>query len=293
MSIADIVESPYFTLALAGIAILGLLLTIVFYRKSRRRKLPLFEIARRTLIQNRTPLITGLSVHFKGQEQNVITVAHVWFWNQGDDTINASDIASANPVAISVARGVDLLDVQIIKVVDKANRCEIGEPEQEDDGSFLIPLRFDYLDKGDGLVVQIVHNGETRHHVTVTGKIKGVDHISLAADSHALHVETSSRTRHMMAVMDKPRVAGVISILVMAGGGVALGSAAMGGGLRWLLWIPASLCFLLALACYPIYLRRLIPRALHSVIEAAADGQPSSESERGESSMKCHHDRSA
>ena len=115
MIVTDIVESPHFTLALAIVAVFGLVLTIIFYRRSSRQKRPLFEIARRNLIQNSNPLVSGLSVHFNGQEQEMITVAHVWFWNQGNETINASDVAQAKPLVIRIKPGVELLDVQMIK----------------------------------------------------------------------------------------------------------------------------------------------------------------------------------
>lgn len=219
MTVAETVEHPYFTLGLAGIAILGIVLAILFYIKSRRYKLPLYVIVSRNVIKNQTPLIPGLSVHFKGQEQNLVTVSHVWFWNQGNETINASDIVGAKPLAIHIAEGVDLLDVQIVKVVDNANGCKMGLPVKQNDGSVLIPIQFDYLDKEDGLVVQIVHNGDAAHKMKVSGKIKGVEIITKAADAHAFHADTSARMTMIMKALDRPNIYGAYAFLPLPDSG--------------------------------------------------------------------------
>ena len=186
----------------------------------------------------------------------------MWFWNQGNETINSSDIPTTKPLSIEIDDGVDILDVQLIKVVDEANQCAVGKPTKADDGSYSIPMHFDYLDKGDGMVAQIVHNGDANHRVKVRGKIKGVKTIAKAADAHAFHIEKGRRPTDMMKFMDSPKVVGIITAIVMISGGVALVSEATGADGKWYLWIPAVFCFFIAAMCYPVYLRHIIPREL-------------------------------
>ena len=261
MTLQAIVQCPYFILGMALLTLLSVILAVTFFRKSQRRKKPLYEIARRTVIENSTPIIQGLSVHFNGEEQPRITVAHLWFWNHGADTIRATDVADASPLGIEVADGASLLSAQVVRVTDTANQCGLGDPTKCDDGSVFIPLHFDYLDHGDGMVVQLVHNAEANHRIRLRGKIMGVEAVEKAADAFVFHVEHGRQMAQMMRLVNNPRLMGVMSIIMFAGMGIALCVQAVIES-KWILILPALFAFLLTAACYPMYLRSLIPKRL-------------------------------
>jgi len=173
MEIETITANPWFALASLVVTISSLIVAFIFYRKSRRDKTPCYIVTRQSIIENSVPLLPGLSVHLNGVVQEVITVAKVAFWNHGNETIVRQDIAEAKPLAIIVDEGVDVLNANVLKCTDKANQFQIGEPQKEDDGSTTVPISFDFLDRGDGALVQIVHNGEERTRIWVEGRIKG------------------------------------------------------------------------------------------------------------------------
>lgn len=259
MTLQEIVQHPYFALVMAFLAILSLILTVIFYRRSRRHKKPLFATVQRTIIENSTPMVPGFSVHFNGEKQPRVTVVQLWFWNQGDETIRAVDIPKASPLEIAVAPGASLLNAQIVKTTDDANQCSLGEPQLKEDGSMSIPLRFDYLDHEDGMVVQIVHNGDSCHLIRICGNIMGVKEIRRAVDA------STSRDLNialMIKLLKRPKLMGLVSIFLFAGIGVALCVQAITEK-HWILFVPAAIALLLALACYPMYFRAVIPKKLN------------------------------
>ena len=261
MTLNAIVQSPYFTLSMALLTLLSIILAIAFFRKSQRRKKPLFEIARRTVIENSIPVIQGLSVQFNGEEQPRITVAHLWFWNQGTETIRASDVPEASPLGIEIAKGATLLSAQVVRVTDTANQCSVDTPKKREDGSIFVPMNFDYLDHHDGMVIQLVHNAEASHRIRLSGKIMGVESVKKAADAFAFHVEHGRQMAQIMRLVYNPRKLGIISILLFFGMSIVLTIQAIMDS-KWILLLPALLSFLLAGACYPMYLRSVIPKSL-------------------------------
>lgn len=175
MTIEMITGNPWFSLVSLAITTASLAAAVIFYRKSRRDKVPCFSVTRESIIENSAPLIAGLSVQFNGEVQKVITVAKVAFWNHGAETIGGQDRAKAKPLEIVVDNGVDVLNATVLKSTDDANQFRIGEPQKQEDGRTTIPITFDFLDRSDGALFQVVHNGEERTRVWVEGKIKGAD----------------------------------------------------------------------------------------------------------------------
>jgi hypothetical protein len=162
MTIETITANTWFALTSLAVATSSLVAAFIFYRKSRRDKTPCYSVTRQSIIENSAPLLPGLSVQFNGAVQEVITVAKVAFWNHGTETIARQDIAEAKPLAIVVDEGVEVLNATILKRIDIANQFKIGEPQKHDNAPTTVPVSFDFLDRGDGALVQIVHNGKEK-----------------------------------------------------------------------------------------------------------------------------------
>lgn len=173
MTIEMITSNPWFSLVGLIVTTVSLVVAFIFYRKSRRDKIPCYSVTKQTVIENSAPILPGLSVQFNGVVQKVITVAKVAFWNHGTETIMRQDIADAKPLTIIIDEGVKVLNATVLKRTDLANQFEIGEPQKQENGTISVPISFDFLDRGDGALVQVVHNGEEKTMVWVEGRIKG------------------------------------------------------------------------------------------------------------------------
>jgi hypothetical protein len=104
-----------------------------------------------------------------GQPIRNLTVTKVSFWNGGRQTINASDVVKADPVRITLTEG-HILEAPVLFFKNKANQFAA---ELSADGK-TIAITFDYMDKDEGVILQILHTGKSSANISVVGKIKGV-----------------------------------------------------------------------------------------------------------------------
>jgi hypothetical protein len=70
--------------------------------------------------------------------------------------------------------GIDILDVKVVSSNNKANQftCTLAQ-----DGDAEVD--FEYLDRGHGAVIQVIHTGLSSDDITMVGQIKGVSAIKL------------------------------------------------------------------------------------------------------------------
>lgn len=151
------------------IALIGIIATIVVYIIGKRVKKPIYAIRSTNLIQDFTSRFEKLEIKYADEQIANLTATKVVFWNSGKDTINGGDIAPANPLMIKVKDGYKLLDASVLYTKEDANQFKII-PSQ--DGAHVL-IQFDYLDKGEGGVIQLLHTGKSSDDVEVNGTIKG------------------------------------------------------------------------------------------------------------------------
>lgn len=164
----------FFSSGIMGIVFLilavgAIVVAYVLYRKGRRVKDPSWAIRSDNLIKEYTARLSDLSVLYKGDSVENLSISKVLFWNRGGDTINRGDIAPADLLRITGVGDVRLLDVRVAQVNSEAAHFSITLSEDQKSAY----LGFDYLDKGKGAVIQVVHSGTSSEDVQVLGSIKG------------------------------------------------------------------------------------------------------------------------
>jgi len=175
-----IAGNPWFVLGVSVLAPVGIILSIIFYIKSIRVKRPVCLVHSSSLIRNLSDDFPSLRIAYGSTGVDSLTVSKVAFWNAGRETIDGEDIAEADPLCVAVAEGHSLLEVRVLTESDRANQVKT---RRLDSGAACL-VSFDYLDRGDGLVLQVVHTGEDSH-VQITGTIKGFGKIvSSGLDSY-------------------------------------------------------------------------------------------------------------
>ena len=149
-------------IALAG----GAILAAYFYRKSKKVKQPAYVVTTRNLIGKASTKLSDIQVTFKTKPVEVVSVSKVAIWNDGTDTIRGTDIASADPLRIVIGDGA-LLDLAIV-LSSAPSQFKVGARA---DGT--LEVGFDYLDKEQGGVVQLVHTGLSSDKILLVGSVKG------------------------------------------------------------------------------------------------------------------------
>lgn len=166
-------QNPWVIFLCFCIAILSLFLGIVFFFASRKKKDFRYSYNSNRLIKDFTQQIDGLNISYKTESIESLTVTKYVFWNKGNETINSSDFPSTSKLRIKIKGDFKILDSNIIFTKNETNnvKCELINNEE-------VLLTFDYLDKGEGFVVQLIHTSPNNKDLYVNGTIKGIGDIS-------------------------------------------------------------------------------------------------------------------
>lgn len=151
------------------LAVLGMVLAYIFYRRSLRDKEPSWDSRTVNLVQGITTKLEGLTLLFSGQKVANISVTKLLFWNNGHTTIDKSDVPSTDPIRITAAETVRILHASIIAENNNPSEFRIADDVSEE----FVELSFEYLDKDQGAVIQLVHDGLDSSSVNLEGTIKG------------------------------------------------------------------------------------------------------------------------
>lgn len=163
-------NSPWTTLVLFIISVMGVFLTVLFYIKSRKYKMPIYRKTNLAIIGEETKKIEGLTVAYAGQNVATFSVAKFAFWNGGNQVIEAKDVAPSDPVRIVISQGAQILDAKISYVKKNANNFTVNVS----DDKRQVAVGFDYFHKSEGLVIEVYHTAESKDALMILGTIKGV-----------------------------------------------------------------------------------------------------------------------
>jgi hypothetical protein len=158
-----------------GGIVIGGILSVYFYLKSLRDKKPCWGIRGNTLIEDYSNLYEHLKISYNDQPVQNLTVSKVVFWNDGLQTINKQDLVTVNPLRISALNDVRILDATILCA---NNSSSLFEVKVADDQKAAL-MTFDYLDKNQGAVIQVIHSGTSSLDLMIVGDVKGVRQFKL------------------------------------------------------------------------------------------------------------------
>lgn len=167
-------SNPWFSILLLILAILALVLMVLFYFRSLRVRRPFFDIRSSNVFQDLLEKHESLQdeplrVLYASHPIRNLTSTKFAFWNGGRETIRREDVAEAAPLLVRMRDGCRILKAHIISVNNEANRFSV---EVSPDWTEL-KIRFDFLDKNDGFVLQMLHSGKSGRDMTFEGMVIG------------------------------------------------------------------------------------------------------------------------
>ena len=162
--------NPWFAIASFIIAVSSVLLAIALFIKGRRVKLPRYAIRSSNIFKDLVSKVGILDVRYGDEQIENLTVSKVAFWNAGRETIHWQDVADADLLRLQATGGYKILSATILHQKNPANKFRIKK--KDSDGS-IVWLIFDYIDKGEGVVLQLFHTGASSEDIRFYGTIKG------------------------------------------------------------------------------------------------------------------------
>lgn len=152
-----------------AIGLIGLALSYYFYKKGTRTKRPYCltftqSIAGKVLLD-----IPDFQITYKGHPIERLAITKLVFWNAGSETITSSDVPAAAPFQIALSEDAEFLSYSLEFVKRNSNAISMTL----DDSKKNLLVEFDYLDKDDGFVVELLHTGLNDNAIKMQAIFKG------------------------------------------------------------------------------------------------------------------------
>jgi len=164
----QIFSNPIWTFAALVVTIVAIILAIIFFIKGKKAKKPAYFIRSYNLVTDFNSKVTQLKMLYDNTPIKRLTASKIAFWNDGSETINKEDITETEPLMIQAVGDCEILDAKVIKEVNSVNKFHI-----EISNNKSVKILFDFLDKGQGGALQIMHTGKDSSDIKVAGFIKG------------------------------------------------------------------------------------------------------------------------
>jgi len=110
-----------------------------------------------------------ITLLYKGHEITNLHRCRLVLWNNGSRTLRRSAVVDSDPIKIVLPDGAKALDVGLVKI----SRPAIGLNASIDESEHAIQIDFDFLDQGDGGMIEILYQGNGTPPPSVTGSIMG------------------------------------------------------------------------------------------------------------------------
>lgn len=160
-------NSPTAWLVLSFLTVFSTFFGVFSWMIGKKRKQ--FSVSCRTneiIIAGKTQ-IEKLNIQYDGETIDNLSASKFYIWNSGNTVINTSDIVDSRPLCIKNTGSSTILDARILKISEETNRFTISRATKG-----MVELTFDYVDSGEGLVLQILHDGVSQD-LELDCKIKG------------------------------------------------------------------------------------------------------------------------
>lgn len=180
----ELLNQPWFgsIVGIAGLtfAVVGLL----SYRAARIGARPVyFHRARRLLGKKEQELPEEAEITFNGQAVSRLTSTQCFFWNAGKSPISGADIVTGDPLRLEFDDGDEIVKARVVRTTRRVNNIQVDSPPK----SHRALLTFDFLDPGDGVVLELLHTSALKFP-KVKGTIKGIPRglVDIAGSSEVL-----------------------------------------------------------------------------------------------------------
>ncbi len=164
--IDELMENPYAWLILSVCTVGSLIFAIYTWIVGKKVKEISVDYSANHIVKKGKSPIPKLEMKYDGKSIDNLSSTIFYFWNSGNEVINACDLVKVCPLKIK-CDSEQILDAQIIKQSDDSNGFSIKRIVPEE-----VELQFEYINCGEGVSIQVLHAGE-EDKFSLDCKIKG------------------------------------------------------------------------------------------------------------------------
>lgn len=151
------------------VGVVGIGLGYLFYLRSQQKARLSYQHEHVTLIgSGKAAFPEEVTVLFNALPVPRVTASKFILWNSGNRTILGDDVVSSDPLRFEVLKDEKILKYAILRQPRDVNGWVLRlKPANR------VDLRFDFLDPGDGITIEITHT-QPRSGVSLCGTIRGM-----------------------------------------------------------------------------------------------------------------------
>lgn len=152
----------------ATIAVMGIAATFAVYYLTKKEKKPCWSAESTAVLTPRGDLLADLEVTYRQDPITRLSITWVVFWNAGREAILTQDVARLNPLRIEVAESETVRLLDAVLMASSRPGCGFSIPAGGNSNARFI--RFEFVNRGDWCLVQVVHTG-LENDVSVVGDL--------------------------------------------------------------------------------------------------------------------------
>lgn len=153
------------TWVIIGIVI-PIIIAVIIYLKQKKAPKPIYIIRNNILIENTCNRIKDLDLTFKNNSIDNVVVTKIAFLNVGNESIDYRDVSTKTKLYFNIPNNSKILSTKIMEVIPNTIPFSI---QTKDDSN--IELIFQYLDKNQGVILQIIHTCIQTDRIKIIGEI--------------------------------------------------------------------------------------------------------------------------
>ncbi len=153
------------------IGLISLIVAFILYRASRVRPQLVYQYKTLRLLWRKEQALPEDVVNlYRDKKVERLTKTHIILWNSGNATVNGENIVADDPLRFEFGESGEVLSASVVRFTRESSKFAVDiNPHSPNEVIF----RFDYLDAGDGAVVELLHTAEEARP-TVNGSIRGI-----------------------------------------------------------------------------------------------------------------------
>lgn len=152
------------------VGIIGIVIAVATYFLSRSvYRLSVHKTTKELIGPSDSLLPSQVEVLYEGEIVSKLSSTNFVIWNSGNKVISKGSLETIDPLRIDVASDARILRHEI-KIINNPT-CNFSV--KPDESGLSLTLHFDFLEKNDGLHLQILHTGSDSD-IDIAGKIIGV-----------------------------------------------------------------------------------------------------------------------
>lgn len=168
--IRNLATDPWVTMSGWLFGLLGL--AALF--RGTRKKIPTYALDQRVIFEDLSRVHPDLAIRFRDQPVNNLGLTTVYVWNEGAESVRASDFSANDPLRVVIPDDVTVLHAEITNTSSEA--CgfalnDVGKPN-------TLQIAFEHMDHRQGVEVAVLHTLASASSIKVQGTMIGAGKLS-------------------------------------------------------------------------------------------------------------------